>query len=194
MPPREVRFCILDAQANSDFASIKSSLENLKKQSYQEWVAVYYVREVTEQMLQFMAQENKQRMTVRLAKASASLGRNYELAIVKECPDKSFVVILDRADSFSSVEGLTRLAQNVATRGVLGAFVSMKVSGTLRTPKKTYPNYNKLEMNGRNPKYDDLNDILNFLKVFHSDCYKILPQFSHYTHEGEYYNDRFKFL
>lgn len=49
-------------------------------------------------------------------------------------------------------------------------------------------------MNGKSPKYDDLEQILNFLKIFHSDCYKILPQFSHKSHEGEYYNDRFKFL
>ena len=82
----------------------------------------------------------------------------------------------------------------MAVRGVLGAYVSVNVSGTLRVPEKSYPVYSKPDMNGRNPKFEDLNGILNFLRVFHSDCYKILPQFSHYTHEGEYYNDRFKFL
>lgn len=51
-------------------------------------------------------------------------------------------------------------------------------------PKYVYPSYTKEAMNGASPSYSDLNNILNFLKVFHSDCYKILPRFSLYTHEG----------
>lgn len=34
----------------------------------------------------------------------------------------------------------------------------------------------------------------NYLRVFHSDCYKIIPQFNLRTPEGVYFNDRFVFL
>lgn len=36
--------------------------------------------------------------------------------------------------------------------------------------------------------------MLNYLRVFHSDCYKIIPQFNLRTPEGVYFNDRFVFL
>ena len=83
MPHRDVRFCVLDAQPAQDLALIRSSFERLKKQSFGDWVAVYYVDELTEEMLTYAAQQNKaaeqnkEVQKVVLARTSGSLGRNY---------------------------------------------------------------------------------------------------------------------
>jgi hypothetical protein len=39
-----------------------------------------------------------------------------------------------------------------------------------------------------------LSEIVNYLRVFHTDCFKIIPQFVLRTPEGTYFNDRFVFL
>lgn len=64
-------------------------------------------------MNEFMAAENKEQRRVILAKASDSLGRNYELGIIKQCPNKSFIALLKRTDSFDSIEGLSLLAKSL---------------------------------------------------------------------------------
>jgi hypothetical protein len=41
---------------------------------------------------------------------------------------------------------------------------------------------------------DALNQVKNHLRIFHSDCYKVLPQFVLRDDKNKYYNDRFIFL
>lgn len=61
-----------------------------------------------------------------------SLGQNYEKGIIKYCPPKSVVVILKRKEQFQSETALEELAQKVGKQGVLGAFISVNVSGSVR--------------------------------------------------------------
>jgi hypothetical protein len=126
--------------------------------------------------------------------STGSVGRNYEVGIIKNCPDKSFVVVLKRVESFSDVEGLQLLAKAVEPRGILGSFLGLNITRKVRHVKDVFSNYNKADYNGKEPKYAELAEILNHLRVFHSDCYKIIPQFDLRTPEGLYFNDRFNFL
>jgi len=91
-------------------------------------------------------------------------------------------------------EALKNLADFLKPRGVLGAYVGLNYNGKNIFIKETYSNYNKLEYNGKNPRIDDLESIVNHLRVFHSDCYKIIPQFNLRTHTGIYFNNRLNFL
>jgi len=91
-------------------------------------------------------------------------------------------------------ESLKILANFVKPRGVLGAYVGINYNGNNIFTKETYTNYNKLEFNGKSPKIDDLESIVNHLRVFHSDYYKIIPQFNLRTHSGTYFNNRLNFL
>lgn len=43
LPPRKVTFCILDAESVSDFTTIKESFARLEKQTFTNWVSVYFV-------------------------------------------------------------------------------------------------------------------------------------------------------
>jgi hypothetical protein len=82
----------------------------------------------------------------------------------------------------------------VTPRGVLGVFAGVEVNSVLLNIESNYYDYNKVEYNGKEIKYKVLNEVLNHLRVFHSDCYKIIPQFELRTHDGVYFNDRFVFL
>lgn len=82
----------------------------------------------------------------------------------------------------------------LAPRGVLGAYVGLNYTGNVLFTRDTYTEYKKYQYNGRNPRIGDLENIINHLRVFHSDCYKIIPQFNLRTHKGIYFNDRLNFL
>lgn len=69
------------------------------------------------------------------------------------------------------------LSYSIAPRAVLGAFVGVNVTGKVIHSDTYFEWYNKLEHNGKNPQFNVLNSVLNHLRVFHSDCYKIIPQF-----------------
>jgi hypothetical protein len=116
------------------------------------------------------------------------------VGIVKKCPNKSFAVILKRTEAIGGEQKLHRLAESLAPREVLGAFVALNVQGKQKSMATLYQFYSKAQFNGNNPSYADLENILNFLRVFHTDCFKILPQFALRTIDGVYYNDRFAFL
>lgn len=103
-------------------------------------------------------------------------------------------MVLRRNESLNDVESLQVLSEAMGPRNVLGAFVGLNISGQVQHSKDVYPNYNKVEYNSKEPKLKDLSTILNHLRVFHSDCYKIIPQFDLRTPEGKYFNDRFTFL
>jgi tRNA A37 threonylcarbamoyladenosine biosynthesis protein TsaE len=77
---------------------------------------------------------------------------------------------------------------------VLGVFVGINYNGKTSLTSKTYTDYNKLEYNAKHPKFSDLESIVNHLRVFHSDCYKVIPQFNLVHHTGIYFNDRLTFL
>lgn len=125
---------------------------------------------------------------------SGSIGRNYELGIIHHCPNKSFIVILGREESFGDIEGLQLLSQAIVPRPVLGAFVGINLNGKIIHSDTYFQWYNKFQHNGKNPKFQILNAVLNHLRVFHSDCYKIIPQFQLRTPEGQYFQNRFAFL
>ena len=76
----------------------------------------------------------------------------------------------------------------------MGAFVGIDLKGVIKIPTDLTQNYGKKTHNGAYPQYSYLEQILNHLRVFHSDCYKIIPQFNLRTTQGVYYNDRFTFL
>jgi len=40
--PRPIHYCVLDAHPSSNFQQLSNSLENLKKQTYKNWTAVYF--------------------------------------------------------------------------------------------------------------------------------------------------------
>ena len=125
---------------------------------------------------------------------TGSVGRNYEVGIIHHCPNKSFVVVLRREEQIEGDQSLQRLESAIVPRGVLGALVGVSVSGKVTFSSSSFEWYKKIKHNGRNPAYEVMNDILNHLRVFHSDCYKIIPQFELRSPEGKYYNDRFNFL
>ena len=60
---------------------------------------------------------------------------------------------------------------------LLGIFASLNVSGTIRQTDTFMEWYNKAEHSGLFPKFDIINDILNYIRIFHSDYYKIIPRF-----------------
>lgn len=72
----------------------------------------------------------------------------------------------------------------IQARDVLGAYVKLNISGKVTENREEYQNYTKIDYSALNPRYDDLTSILNHLRVFHSDCYKIIPQFDLRTPEG----------
>ena len=116
------------------------------------------------------------------------------MGIISICPQKSFIMILHRNETINRNDGLQLLANTVRPRQILGTFNSLNVSGVLKQTESYMEWYNKFEHNGKTPKTDIHEKIINYLRVFHSDCYKIIPQFELRTVEGEYYNDRFAFL
>ena len=131
---------------------------------------------------------------IRTPKDSGSIGRNYELGVIKHCPNKSFVFILKKEEEITEVEALTKLSVELQSRRVLGAYVGVSVDGSVSFTSSAYPIYNKPEYNGQTMRYKPMNQILNHLRVFHSDCYKIIPQFALRSVENEYFNDRFTFV
>ena len=132
--------------------------------------------------------------TVSFAETTLSVGQNYEKGIIKVCPNKAFIVILRKGERLSSPEALQNLVPTIRPRSVLGAFVGLNVSGAVKEATHEYRNYNKLQFNGAYPRYQDLGIILNHLRVFHSDCFKLIPQFNLRTPQGVYFNDRIIFL
>lgn len=97
---------------------------------------------------------------------------------------KSFILILKQFERIIDEEGLKLLSQALVPRPILGAFVGVNVSGKIIHSNTYFEWYNKMEHNGKNPQYEVLNSVLNHLRVFHSDCYKIIPQFDLRTVEG----------
>ena len=72
--------------------------------------------------------------------------------------------------------------------------MTLNVSGSIKTNNNDFQDYVKKTYNGLHPQYEKLNVILNHLRVFHSDCYKILAQFELRTIQNQYFDDRFVFL
>ena len=91
LPPRQISICLLDAHPTSDPSSIEDSLSQLKEQTFKNWTAVYFVNKVTEDLKSLASKGN---LKVVLAEDTGSVGRNYELGIIRHCPSKSFVVVL----------------------------------------------------------------------------------------------------
>jgi len=50
----------LDAQPDPRLNPIRGSFEELKKQSYSNWTAVYFVDKVTEEMKEYVSQQNQE--------------------------------------------------------------------------------------------------------------------------------------
>ena len=193
LPARPVSYCILDAHPSS-LQDIKSSFNDLKEQSTRNWKAVYLVASQQYELLDYVESQQKSGWQLELLVHSGSVGRNYETAIINACPNKSFVVVLRSYERLIDRGALESLAKSLEPRPVLGAFVALNISGQIRQPTALFEDYNKLDYNAKEPKYDSLNTVLNQLRVFHSDCYKIIPQFVLKTPEGVYFNDRFTFL
>jgi hypothetical protein len=122
-----------------------------------------------------------------ISQHSKNVGRNYEIGITKLCPNKSFILILKVNERLADTDSLLNLREAVQPRHVLGIFATLNVSGELKISGSEFQDYTKITHNGANPRYDDLNQILNHLRIFHSDCYKIIPQFELRTPENEYF-------
>jgi hypothetical protein len=88
-----------------------------------------------------------------LARDSGSVGRNYELGIVKHCPNKSFAVVLKREEAIAGEKKLHQLAENIAPHEVLGTFVALRVGGQMKVTQTYYEYYNKVVFNGNKPRY-----------------------------------------
>ena len=85
--------------------------------------------------------------------------------------------MLKAHERLASKYALENLVEKVRPRDVLGAYVALNVSGKIRSNSNDFQDYTKVSHNGAHPQYENLTIILNHLRVFHSDCYKILPQF-----------------
>ncbi len=80
-------------------------------------------------MLTYIEEQMKQGYNIKLGVHTGSVGRNYEVGIINLCPNKSFVVVLKRKESFSGPSDLEVLSLAIAPRPVLGAFIRVNVSG-----------------------------------------------------------------
>ena len=49
LPPRDVNFCIIDAEPNDSYQGLINSFEKLKKQKYKKWKAIYFMNKISEQ-------------------------------------------------------------------------------------------------------------------------------------------------
>jgi len=190
---RAVHYCLFDSDPSQNFEAIKESVKELEKQDYSQWTAVYYLNQTTDEHKAYTQEMKQQGFNIIIEESTGSIGRNIEYGIIKLCPNKSFVVILKTHERLAATDSLTKLVEKIQPRDVLGSFVMLNISGTLSKNEEEYQNYNKYEFNGLNPKVPDLEKIKNHLRVFHSDCFKIIPQFELVTPRGEYYDDRFVF-
>jgi hypothetical protein len=126
---------VLDAHPSSDLAATQSHLEGLRQQSYGNWTAVYFAEGETKELENHLKGVEA---NVQVVPDQGSVGRNYEVGIIKHCPPKSFVVVLRRSESLEDSEGLAKLLEALIPRGVLGAFVSVRTEGGLREPTRTF--------------------------------------------------------
>ena len=81
----------------------------------------------------------------------------------------------------------------IQPRSFLGAYVGLNVSGTIKQANMSYNEYNKKQFNGGYPSFKDIDYIANHLRVFHSDCYKLIPQHDLRSIHNIYLNDSFTF-
>lgn len=86
-------------------------------------------------------------------------------------------MVLNKKETLNSKDFLKNLASKLAPHGVLGAFLSVNISGDVKIPSTAYENYSKKEFLWEKSSLEDIEKIVNHFRVFHSDCYKILPQF-----------------
>jgi hypothetical protein len=135
LPQRPIHFCVLDAHPSSDLAATKKHFEGLKQQSYANWTAVYFAEGEAKEVEDYAKETG---VGVRVVRNQGSVGRNYEVGIIKHCPPKSFVLVLRRNESIEGTEGLAQLAKVLVPRPVLGAYVSVRTEGGLREPTRTF--------------------------------------------------------
>jgi hypothetical protein len=125
LPERPIHYCVIDANPDSDHKILLRAFENLKNQSFTNWTAVYFVDKLTEQNSKYVRNQTKGGFRLKLVVHSESIGRNYEIGIIKHCPNGSFALVLGRNESLPDPEGLEMLAYSLAPRSVLGAFVGI---------------------------------------------------------------------
>jgi len=54
------------------------------------------MKQIDEEMKAYLKKERNSGYSIELVRHSGNVGRNYELGIVRHCPNKTFVVVLRR--------------------------------------------------------------------------------------------------
>lgn len=72
------------------------SFEKIKQQTFRKWTAIYFVNKLVKENIRYAEDQQNMGYNIKLVNHTGSVGRNYEVGIIKHCPQKSFIVVLRR--------------------------------------------------------------------------------------------------
>jgi hypothetical protein len=176
---RDVNFCVISLKPlPEDYKlPLNRSLETLRRQSFRNWHAVFFVRNLSDVFLEVSP-------AVRLAKSSEYEGLNLQRAATAHCQPGDIAVVLDYDESFGHSDDLSRIAAEVRNRSVFGVLLSAKVNGSIYKAQFAGKAVRRRMLE---PNLALLQEVAHCFRVFSVAAYRLVPHMSLHDGAGRYY-------